>query len=68
MAPKKRAASARNDGMTGTYVYDKSLGAVVLVSRSIPKVASKGRASAPADCRRACEGPRRGGCGGGCAA
>ena len=45
--------------MTGTYRYDRERGEIVLVSEKTPKVASKGRSSAPS---RPCGG---GGCGGG---
>jgi hypothetical protein len=44
--------------VTGTYRYDREKGEIVLVSEKTPKVASKGRSSAPS---RACGG---GGCGG----
>lgn len=37
-------------GPGGTYVYDEKLGRVVQVSQDIPKVASKGRKSAPGGC------------------
>ena len=51
------------EGVTGTYRYDKETGEVVLVSAGVPKVASKGKPSAPdvGPCgreRRACGGGR----------
>lgn len=42
--PRKRAAQ---DSVGGTYKYDKALGKLVKVSDRVPKVASKGGASAP---------------------
>ena len=62
MAKTKTAAkkSKPSESVTGTYRYDKDRGEVVLVSVDTPKVASKGRSSAPMT--PPCGG---GGCGGG---
>lgn len=54
-SPDKESESV---SATGTYRYDRERGEVVLVSEKTPKVASKGRSSAP---NRPCGG---GGCGG----
>ena len=54
-SPVKKSVT---ETMTGTYRYDRERGEIVLVSDKTPKVASKGRPSAPS---RACGG---GGCGG----
>jgi|GEM_PF-6075693 len=70
MAKTKTAPEKKSDGITGTYRYDKEAGTIVLVSKSIPKVASKGRSASKGDCGQVCETPRGGGCcgGGACAA
>lgn len=62
MAKTKTAAkkSKPSESVTGTYRYDKDRGEIVLVSSGTPKVASKGRSSAPD--MPPCGG---GGCGGG---
>jgi hypothetical protein len=62
MAKTKNASNkpAPPVSATGTYRYDKERGEVVLVSAKTPRVASKGRSSAPD--MPPCGG---GGCGGG---
>ena len=57
---KKQPQPALNQ-VAGTYVYDKDLDRVVKVSNRVPKVASKGKASAAAavgPCGRVCDSGR----------